>query len=88
MSVRLETLILELERQHHDTLIVAHPTVIRCLYAYFSDIPESLVPFVSVPARTLIKVVPKAYGTLESQILLSDEPLTIFENKFCPHGDK
>lgn len=35
---------MELEREKNDVLIIAHETVLRCLYAYFFDLPESVSP--------------------------------------------
>lgn len=33
---------MELEREKNDVLIIAHETVLRCLYAYLFDRPESV----------------------------------------------
>ena len=40
--MRLEAIIMELEREKNDVLIIAHETVLRCLYAYLFDRPESV----------------------------------------------
>jgi broad specificity phosphatase PhoE len=45
LAVRLEPVILELERCRDDVLIVAHESVLRCLYAYFVDFSEEVRPF-------------------------------------------
>jgi len=37
--------------------------VIRCLYAYFVDLPAEDVPHINVPLHTVIKMIPKAYST-------------------------
>ncbi|ORX68689.1 6PF2K-domain-containing protein [Linderina pennispora] len=44
VSVRLEPVILELEREHDDLLIIAPESVLRCIYAYFAPkgLPDSL----------------------------------------------
>ncbi|CAG8710017.1 555_t:CDS:1, partial [Scutellospora calospora] len=40
LAVRLEPIILELEHEKNDVLIIAHETVLKCLYAYLFDQPE------------------------------------------------
>lgn len=42
LAVRLESVIMELEREKNDVLIIAHETVLRCLYAYLFDRPASV----------------------------------------------
>ncbi|KAI9018591.1 6-phosphofructo-2-kinase-domain-containing protein [Phycomyces nitens] len=42
LAIRLESVIMELEREKNDVLIIAHDTVLRCLYAYLFDRPESV----------------------------------------------
>lgn len=67
---RLEPVIIELERQRKPVLIVAHRSVLRCLIAYFKDIPQDEIPHIQVPLHTVIKLYPAAYGTLEKQYKL------------------
>ena len=40
---RLEGVIFEMERQKTPLLIIAHQAVLRCLYAYFLDLPNEEV---------------------------------------------
>lgn len=64
--VRLEPVIMELERQEN-ILVVGHQAIIRCLYAYFLGYPQDQLPYISVPLHTLIKITPKAYGCDEER---------------------
>ncbi|KIL67464.1 hypothetical protein M378DRAFT_9255 [Amanita muscaria Koide BX008] len=64
--VRLEPVIMELERQEN-ILIIGHQAIIRCLYAYFHDLPQADLPYINVPLHTVIKLTPKAYGCDEER---------------------
>ncbi|ORZ32653.1 6-phosphofructo-2-kinase-domain-containing protein [Catenaria anguillulae PL171] len=48
LALRLEHVILELEGEKGDVLIIAHETVLRCLYAYLMDLEDKVCfcPFV------------------------------------------
>jgi len=67
--VRLEPVIMELERQEN-ILIIGHQAIVRCLYAYFHDLPQADLPYVKVPLHTVIKLTPKAYGCDEERYTL------------------
>ena len=58
---RLETVIMELERQEN-VLVVGHQAVLRCILCYFTERPLDELPYVKVPLHTLIKLTPVAYG--------------------------
>lgn len=62
---RLEPIIMELERQEN-VIIITHQAVLRCIYAYFDETPSSQSPWVEIPLHTLIKLTPRAYGSLRS----------------------
>lgn len=64
--VRLEPVIMELERQQN-ILIVGHQAIIRCLYAYFMELPQEELPYINVPLHTLIRISPRAYGCEEER---------------------
>ncbi|KAI8138089.1 6-phosphofructo-2-kinase-domain-containing protein [Fennellomyces sp. T-0311] len=68
LAVRLEAIIMELEREKNDVLIVAHETVLRCLYAYLFDRPESDIPKITIPRGKLIVITPSAYGCKEARL--------------------
>ncbi|KAL5520787.1 FBP26 [Sanghuangporus sanghuang] len=67
--VRLEPVIMELERQEN-ILIVGHQAILRCLYAYFHDLPPADLPYIKIPLHTVIKLTPKAYGCDEERYTL------------------
>ena len=73
---RLEPIIIEIERQQQPLVIVAHQAVLRCLYAYFLDLPVEEVPFLSIPLHTLVRLEAKAYGCKEKRmrILVEGDP--------------
>lgn len=51
-------------------IIIAHLAVLRCLYAYFLDIPMEELPYISINMNTVIRLEPKAYGCKEKRIKL------------------
>lgn len=67
--VRLEPVIMELERQEN-ILLVCHQAVLRCLYAYFHDLSPDELPYIKIPLHTVIKLTPKAYGCDEVRYTL------------------
>ncbi|BGP22653.1 Fructose-2,6-bisphosphatase [Rhodotorula toruloides] len=67
--IRLEPVILELERQK-DILVVCHQAVLRCLYAYFHNLSQEELPYIKIPLHTVIKLTPKAYGCDEERFAL------------------
>ena len=64
--IRLEPIIMELERSEN-IIIVTHQAVLRCIYAYYMNVPQEQSPWMEVPLHTLIKLTPKAYGTNEER---------------------
>lgn len=64
--IRLEPIIMELERSEN-ILIVTHQAVLRCIYAYFMGSSQQQSPWMEVPLHTLIKLTPRAYGTVEER---------------------
>ncbi|KAJ2229998.1 hypothetical protein H4R99_003555 [Coemansia sp. RSA 1722] len=73
VSVRLEPVILELEREHDDILIIAPESVLRCIYAYFAPqgLPDSLIPTLAFPRSIFVELKPTAYGCKERRIGIS-----------------
>ncbi|KAI9342994.1 6-phosphofructo-2-kinase-domain-containing protein [Pilaira anomala] len=72
LAVRLESVIMELEREKNDVLIIAHDSILRCLYAYLFDRPDSEIPTIPMPRSSLIEIMPTAYGCKESRIEIID----------------
>ncbi|KAJ8456793.1 hypothetical protein ONZ45_g18577 [Pleurotus djamor] len=64
--VRLEPVIMELERQEN-VLVIGHQAILRCLYAYFHHLPQEDLPYIKIPLHTVIKLTPKAYGCDEER---------------------
>jgi broad specificity phosphatase PhoE len=54
--VRLEPIILELEREHNDLLIVAHESVLRVLYGYLMACNAADIPKLEFPRNEIIEV--------------------------------
>ena len=79
VTLRLETIVLDIERTREPILIVAHQGIHRLLYAYFMGMPREEAPFVSIPLNTVIALRPHAYVLLSKEEMLKDgqdEPVT------------
>ncbi len=50
--------------------------MLRCLYAYFLDMPIEEIPYLEVPLHTVIKLVPKAYGCEETRYKIGIQTTT------------
>ncbi|GAA5969778.1 hypothetical protein JCM11641_008039 [Rhodosporidiobolus odoratus] len=62
LSVRLEPVILELEREPADILFIGHGSVIRCIMAYLQGLSPHEIPKVELRRGDVIQVTPSAYG--------------------------
>lgn len=62
LSVRLEPILIELERESEDLLIIGHASVIRCLLAYLIGLPASEIPAIEIARGDLLEIVPASYG--------------------------
>ena len=60
--MRLDPVLIELEREKEDLLIIGHASVIRCMLAYLIGLPVSEIPAIEVARGDLIEVVPASYG--------------------------
>ncbi|AET39952.1 fructose-2,6-bisphosphatase Ecym_5179 [Eremothecium cymbalariae DBVPG len=78
--IRLEPIIMELERQEN-ILIITHQAVLRCIYAYFMNVPQQESPWVSIPLHTLIKLEPRAYGTKVSTVKADIPAVSTYKEK-------
>jgi len=74
LSVRLEPIIVELEREQEDLLIIGHASVIRCLLAYLIGLPASEIPAIEIARGDLLEVVPTSYGVQSHQYHFWDGP--------------
>lgn len=58
VAVRLEPIILELEREQNDLLIIAHESVLRVLYGYLMACSATDIPILEFPRNEIIEVSP------------------------------
>ncbi len=59
--MRLEPIILELEREQNDLLIIAHESVLRVLYGYLMHCSTMDIPKLKFPRDEIIEIIPAAY---------------------------
>lgn len=86
VTLRLENVVLDIERTREPILIVGHQGIHRLLYAYFMGLPRDQAPYVSIPLNTVIQLTPNTHGCDEKRYLLlskeemmkdgQDEPVT------------
>ncbi|KAI0090387.1 bifunctional 6-phosphofructo-2-kinase/fructose-2,6-bisphosphate 2-phosphatase [Irpex rosettiformis] len=74
LCVRLEPILIELEREREDLLIIGHASVIRCILAYLIGLPQSEIPAIEVARGDLIEVVPTSYGVTSTAFHFWDGP--------------
>ena len=78
--IRLEPIIMELERSEN-IIIVTHQAVLRCIYAYYMNVPQEKSPWMEVPLHTLIQLTPRAYGTEEKRFKAGIQAVSTFREK-------
>ncbi|KAL6935667.1 related to Fructose-2,6-bisphosphatase [Hanseniaspora guilliermondii] len=71
--LRVEPVMMELERQSN-VLIITHQAVLRCIYAYFMNIPQDQSPWVAIPLHTLIKLEVRPYGACKVTLIKANIP--------------
>ncbi|KZP27038.1 bifunctional 6-phosphofructo-2-kinase/fructose-2,6-bisphosphate 2-phosphatase [Athelia psychrophila] len=74
LSVRLEPILIELEREQEDLLIIGHSSVIRCILAYLIGLPASEIPAIEIARGDLLEVVPTSYGVHSQAFHFWDGP--------------
>ncbi|MCJ1449271.1 MAG: hypothetical protein MMC23_009791, partial [Stictis urceolatum] len=74
LAVRLEPIILELEREKNDLLIIAHESVLRVLYGYLMACNATDIPTLSFPRNEIIEIIPASYNNEAKRITISDLP--------------
>jgi 6-phosphofructo-2-kinase / fructose-2,6-biphosphatase 4 len=76
--VRLEPIILELEREQNDLLIIAHESVLRVLYSYLMHCSTMDIPRLKFPRDEIIEIIPAAYQNEAKRIHIPGvDPKTI-----------
>ena len=74
LAVRLEPIILELEREQNDLLIIAHESVLKVLYGYLMACNATDIPSLSFPRNEIIEIVPASYNNEASRIEIPGLP--------------
>jgi len=74
LSVRIEPVLIELEKEQEDLLIIGHASVIRCMLAYLIGLPASEIPAIEVARGDLVEVVPASYGVHSQAFHFWDGP--------------
>ena len=74
LAVRLEPIILELEREHNDLLIIAHESVLRVLYGYLMACNATDIPSLSFPRDEIVEIIPASYNNEARRIKIPDIP--------------
>ncbi|MCJ1405717.1 hypothetical protein MMC11_008947 [Xylographa trunciseda] len=74
LAVRLEPIILELEREQNDLLIIAHESVLRVLYGYLMACNATDIPTLSFPRNEIIEIIPASYNNQAKRIQIPDLP--------------
>ncbi|RJE21291.1 6-phosphofructo-2-kinase [Aspergillus sclerotialis] len=77
LAVRLEPIILELEREQNDLLIIAHESVLRVLYGYLMACNAADIPFLQFPRDEIIEIIPESYQNEARRIHIPDLPQEI-----------
>ena len=70
LCLRLESVIMELERQEN-ILVIAHQAVLRCLMAYFvgkNEIDQETLPYIEVPLHKLLVLRPTGFYYTQEQV--------------------
>ncbi|KAF8859652.1 bifunctional 6-phosphofructo-2-kinase/fructose-2,6-bisphosphate 2-phosphatase [Acephala macrosclerotiorum] len=72
LAVRLEPIILELEREQNDLLIIAHESVLRVLYGYLMACNAMSIPTLKFPRNQIIEIIPASYQNEAKLIEIRD----------------
>ncbi|KAK6438716.1 hypothetical protein LTR95_005077 [Oleoguttula sp. CCFEE 5521] len=74
LAVRLEPIILELEREQNDLLIIAHESVLRVLYGYLMACSATDIPALQFPRDEIIEIIPASYNNSAKRIHIDGLP--------------
>ncbi|CAD6572445.1 MAG: hypothetical protein ASARMPREDX12_005224 [Alectoria sarmentosa] len=74
LAVRLEPVILELEREQNDLLIIAHESVLRVLYGYLMACNAIDIPNLQFPRNEIIEIIPASYNNEATRIKIPGLP--------------
>jgi 6-phosphofructo-2-kinase/fructose-2,6-biphosphatase 4 len=68
VAIRLEPVIVEIEREENDLIVIAHESILRVLYGYFMGLDGLQIPELSMPRDTLVEVRPSSYNCVQQVI--------------------
>ncbi|GME48367.1 Fructose-26-bisphosphatase [Neofusicoccum parvum] len=74
LAVRLEPIILELEREQNDLLLIAHESVLRVLYGYLMACNATDIPKLDFPRDEIIEIIPASYNNSAKRIHIPGLP--------------
>ncbi|KAF2867694.1 6-phosphofructo-2-kinase/fructose-2,6-bisphosphatase-like protein [Massariosphaeria phaeospora] len=77
LAVRMEPIILELEREENDLLIIAHESVLRVLYGYLMACNAADIPKLEFPRDEIIEIIPSSYNNVAKRIKIPNLPTYI-----------
>lgn len=72
--MRLEPIILELEREQNDLLVIAHESVLRVLYGYLMACSAHDIPSLQFPRDEIIEIIPASYSNSSKRIHIDGVP--------------
>ena len=72
VAIRLEPVILEIERERNDLMIIAHESVLKILLGYFMGTPAASIPSMSVPRNQIFEVEPSSYNCRQRVLTIAD----------------
>jgi broad specificity phosphatase PhoE len=76
LAIRLGNVLMELEGARSKViLLIADTSVLRCLYAYYTNVPSKDIPFIDIQVSDLLGIEPCAYGSIENRYDLGPESL-------------
>lgn len=87
LSHRLEKIIMELEKMDLETVIMAHESVLRCIYAYYIEIKPQSIPKLVINAEEIIELKPHAYGCYEARYNIENDFEKVHSPKLRPYND-
>lgn len=68
LAVRMEPIILELEREKNDLLIIAHESVLRVMYGYLMACSTQDIPYLIFPRNQIVEIIPDSYNNRAKRI--------------------
>ena len=87
LAIRLEPIILELEREKNDVLIIAHESVLKCLYAYLLGLSEDVSISLINALRIIRNIILTRLFILLRKYHSSQYQEIIWSKSFPPHID-